>query len=768
MSVIPKISVGLPKKREKFPLNFDNSTTANIGCIQPTMAREMVPNSKFSVKVSSLVRLASMPLPTFGRISLRHNHVFVPYNELWQPFDAMLSGQHFRGYNASFIPTQVPFFKFESVLPFVVAYSDVSIYKKDNLAEPLKIDRAYTPLYDGDRDLIGKGLAIIGNTDTAGAMNQQKQALEDAINAIRKLNWFKGAYTLKKFFPYGAGSLKSDSYGVIRAGDFYIPITTANSTDPTYDTQLTFEYYANHASTPQMIDGNVKYDASGTVISYEGADLITTVGDYMLCFKFKAPIKRLRTIFLGLGYHFSPYDNLTEFSVLKLLAYYKGWFALFRPDRQKSFVDTNCYELLKYISEYNGADVNSLIPAKWEAFLGDLIRDCYYYLPMDYFGMSVIRPSQSNQDNEFAIDVNADGRAAVGTSGVQDSGTSVGNVQTNGSNGYIVQGAKNSDTKDNPLLLKLAMRLMTYANKNTVIGRNIRDYLKVHYGVADVDPIDSGDVIRIGSSRVNVNISDVMSTAENAQGFLGEYGGKGIGYNESDKFTYETDKFGVWITYTVVVPESGYYQGYLLENRHRDRYHFFMPEFDALGYQVLERGEIMDAYHADSDTWDPKASFQKTRAFGFVPRYSEYKVGRNIVNGDLSLEGLKNSMSPYTLDRRIPSAIFSELVLNQGCLITKRDVISEAPIAYEDEFSGITVKQPTFVPSVVYDEFRRIDPTDHLGQYNRIFNYGGNDLDHFIIHNIFNVTCTAPMKSLTTSFDTYGEEDDASISIEKA
>ena len=108
MSIIPKISVGLPKKREKFSLNFDNSTTSNIGNIQPTMCREMVPNEKFSVKVNSLVRLASMPLPTFGRVSLRHNHVFVSYRELYEPFDAMLSAQHYSSRENTFIPTQVP------------------------------------------------------------------------------------------------------------------------------------------------------------------------------------------------------------------------------------------------------------------------------------------------------------------------------------------------------------------------------------------------------------------------------------------------------------------------------------------------------------------------------------------------------------------------------------------------------------------------------------------------------------------------------------
>ena len=81
MSIIPKIKVGMPKKREKMNLSFDNSTTANIGTIQPTMCREMVPNESFHVKVASICRLSPLAVPTFGRMSMRHYHTFIPYKE---------------------------------------------------------------------------------------------------------------------------------------------------------------------------------------------------------------------------------------------------------------------------------------------------------------------------------------------------------------------------------------------------------------------------------------------------------------------------------------------------------------------------------------------------------------------------------------------------------------------------------------------------------------------------------------------------------------
>lgn len=141
MSIIPKIKVGFPAKRAKLNLSFDCSTTSNIGNIQPTMCREMVPNETFKVKQASLIRLASMPTPTFGRLSMRNYHVFIPYKELWQQFDAFLSGQHYRSNSTvSYIPEIVPNFDYTYIRTLMLAYSDVTICPKDDLNNPLVID----------------------------------------------------------------------------------------------------------------------------------------------------------------------------------------------------------------------------------------------------------------------------------------------------------------------------------------------------------------------------------------------------------------------------------------------------------------------------------------------------------------------------------------------------------------------------------------------------------------------------------------------------
>lgn len=773
MSIIPKISVGMPKKREKRNLNFDCSTTGNLGTIQPTMCREMVPNEKYSVKVSSLVRLASMPLPTFGRMSLRHHHVFVPIEDLYGAWNALLSGQHYLAAGGStYVPTKTPYFKMNSkdFIELLLDYCDISIAKTGNLDNPLTITTTNVD-WEGNVYPFGDGTHIDPDDDTSREITYREacQAARDADIERCRAAWKKVSYshtgtnhtlfgssTTAQVHTTGvAHSDEQDAGGIVNFGDYHFRGTSGDFS------AVNFLAYCDRVA------------ADSTPITSQGADFITIAdstggeqGWSILC-RMKPYAKRLRQIFIGLGYQLSPYDG-NEYSPFKLVAYYKAWFSLFRPDREMTWVDTNAYKLIKKWDRSSGLSIESNFSSEWIAFLKDLMKDSFYYLPMDYFGMAQLRPQQSmseaggtsGQSFKMQPDVMVDSNGQLATGDNANYATQVNNDGAAASSPAVAMVSANGSIS--PVALKLAQRILRYANKNTVIGRNIREYLKVHYGVSDPNcDQDIEGVIRIGSSRININISDVMSTAENQEGFLGEYAGKGIGYGDSDTFSFSADKFGYWITLTVIVPESGYYQGYLRENRHLTRYDFFMPEFDALGYQVLERGEVIDDFDCDGSTWNPLNGFVRDAAWGFVPRYSEYKVGRNIVNGDLSLPSQYNSMAPYTLDRRISTGlrksfgVAPNIYTQDGQLIIKGGEI-------------IKVTRPSTVPTLVHDDFRRIDPTDHLGDYNRIFNYTGADLDHFIIHNVFDVRAIAPMMSLSRSFDTYSEEDDSSIDVIKS
>lgn len=747
MSIIPKIKVGKPKDREQLNLDFDCSTTANIGQIQPTMCREMVPNETFHVKVASLVRLSPLTVPTFGRMSLRHYHTFVPYRAIWEPFENMLSGQNYVNDHVSAVPTKTPYFTMNDLFAKIAMnYADVSIFVKSK-GEYL--------IFNPD-ELVDAETGLISQTVIDAWITNQ---LVPAIAPLKSGALFQT--TDFKYNYVAEGGFGDADHGFVNLGNYaYV------------GTDIQTPYFTLPASGGE-VDGNIlPIPNGGSVVTMEGADYISDNGTYIYCFKLRPVARRFRQIVVGLGYQFTPYSRIEQ-NPFKLIAYYMAWFELFRPVREKSFMDTHCYRLIHILRQPStwGSNVATGTAATtvgytWAAFINDLAYHCYYYLPQDYFGMSTAEVNQNNSDVAFSLrspvgfNLLAGELApvppALGIVSTHKQSDSVTSSFASVSSGISISGSglsSNSTTYpgQSPLLMKMAMRLLTFTNKNTVIGRSIRNYLKVHYGITDDGSLDGSTVHRIGQSRTNIQISDVMSTSETYNeatqtgDFLGAYAGKGIGYGDSEKFDFTAPCFGCWITLSVIVPESGYYQGYLRENRHLTRYDFFQPEFDALGYQILERGEVMDSFCADNAAWNPASMFLRNYGFGFVPRYSEYKVGRNIVNGDLSLAGMAASFAPYTLDRKMPERAFDTKVVK---------------IAGANNFVvNPVLKKPAFVPSVVYDDFRRIDPTDHLGAYNRIFQYQKNDIDHFIINMVFDVKAIAPMKSLSTSFDTIQNDD---------
>ena len=321
MSVIPKIKLGRPDKRSKINLSFDCSTTANLGAVQPTMCREMVPNETFKVKVSSLIRLASMPKPTFGRISLRHYHTFVPYSSLWEPFTAMLSGQRFTDGTTTFIPQMVPGFTIKELRRVLLKYSDITIVPSNELNAPVLIEgenaedlaTSLAAAQTAFNDVFGSNRFWFGTSDAANATNLW---LGDS----------KGA------------SMGADTPGVVNFGEYVFQRPNSNTYEfKFHDNVIGHENYAIYAAP-----GN-------TPITYEGADFISHVrgsdGSYTVLIKLKPYAKHLRSIFIGLGYQLNVFDNALDYSPLKVLAFYKSWFNLFSPIREKSFTDTNCYKV---------------------------------------------------------------------------------------------------------------------------------------------------------------------------------------------------------------------------------------------------------------------------------------------------------------------------------------------------------------------------------------------------------------------------------------
>lgn len=223
----------------------------------------------------------------------------------------------------------------------------------------------------------------------------------------------------------------------------------------------------------------------------------------------------------------------------------------------------------------------------------------------------------------------------------------------------------------------------------------------------------------ISSKRESVLIGDVTSTSDTSGANLGAFAGKGIGYNEYT-FDYTNDEeFGMFFVFSTIVPEVSYYQGEAAHNMRLTRTQFFIPEFDNLGVQAINKRELYCPLDGNLtrgiSSWD-------NQVFGFTPRYADYKVQLDKVTGDYVVPSLSTGKDSWYIGRDMRRFV---------------DDGSSSPF-------------DNLAHSIFFTE--GADAT----QYNRIFYNTSSEVDNFNVSHVFEVTTTFPGKSL---FNTYEFED---------
>ena len=298
-------------------------------------------------------------------------------------------------------------------------------------------------------------------------------------------------------------------------------------------------------------------------------------------------------------------------------------------------------------------------------------------------------------------------------------GTVIGQVGRLSNNNYLTQFG-----------LDALKALTDYCKRHQLVGARALDRLYARFGKS----LDSAKLDRssyIGAQNIPLQFGDVMSHAATQDDFLGSYAGKGIAYGADGSFEYSTEEYGYFVIISSVVPQIGYYQGIDRTNLHLGRTDFWTPEFDQLGNQAIAKMELispMNPYaeiNEDVQSGDP-ANFATIDTiegiFGYTPRYSEYKIGRDKLTGDFryaSKNGVGDTSSAWHLFRNVG--------------------------AYADQGTSYLKHNRYFVTG------------DDWSQYNRVFNYTDSGVDKFYMIHTFNVTSNSPMHSL---YDTYKFENE--------
>lgn len=478
---------------------------------------------------------------------------------------------------------------------------------------------------------------------------------------------------------------------------------------------------------------------------------------HCLCFNFGFRAKIFRNICIGLGYSLDM-DDFTPVRFSPLLSFYRAYYDTYGLTRFMSFTETGCFDIIT-----NDIDtlhqVDFTLPPATGAFNAHLQRffdelsNCYYSTSQDF--VSVHRDTLAPGTSAFEYSFNSDN----GVETIQSTSNNIPSYDViNNSSGTITN-----------ITLQALTRLSRFVNKNSVLGKRLTDYMRLHYG-SDVVASIFKDSNFVDSSVLDCQINDVFSTSDTAQydsstdtrtgENLGAFAGKGIGFGDLS-FRYSSPCHGYIITLAAVVPDSGYFQGTSTDLFAVDWEQQPSADFDALGMEATPRSAFIS--HNDISNRFNLSQYDLTNtSFGFVPRFSGFKFAKNVVNGDMSRRGSIDSLSPYYLDHIISSHQIDDISTSTN----KRYQIHSAA-----------------VPSSSYD-WRYVCKYPWLGNFLRLFINDVGDLskgsslpvgsnttnpfnyycldDPFICQCAFRVTVSNCLKPLSLSFDTYEESTDNS------
>lgn len=474
-------------------------------------------------------------------------------------------------------------------------------------------------------------------------------------------------------------------------------------------------------------------------------------GEYVLCFQFNTKVNAIRKQFLGLGYALNLYDT-TEISLAPLLAYYKAYYNLFGLTRDLPFETTNCFSLVKLIEDYfiDFSKTTILEVASTTSFYGKFIaflRDLgnLYYTDSN----SYISAQRDNVVNNTPL------RTLSTVSSQTSSFTTTPDITGPTGRPAVPVMARGTDNAFTQLSLDVLKRLTTFVNKDSAIGKRLSDWVKVHYG-AEVSNSLFEDAFRLNSWSTAIDIDDVFSTSDTADvgakdkgDYLGSYAGTGTGFSKSG-FSFVAPVHGYCFVLSCIVPITNCFQGIDPTLLAIDLDTIPQPEFDALGFEATPR----DVFISDNDVCvKPNKAYNDT--FGFVPRYTGFKVKKNIVNGDMSKGYFKTDLLPYFNDR-----MFYNNTVN-----------------FDPKTDGFLMSFSTDNVPNASTEFQKICRYAFLGNFNRLFYNSGSLFpttgsstdsvpsasylsDNFIVQTVFDVRVSNWLKPVQNSYDTIDEDVD--------
>lgn len=767
MTALGKFNLGIKTKKNFFDFSHDVNTTSDFGFCQPTLIDLVQPGSNVKLTTKQFIRLAPLPTPTFGRVKVHTDNMFIPLRDVCPAFDNLMS-QTAISARTSYIPSTLDYISKDWLMSYLIAMSnhygrlgefDKCPFRFSFISKmPLSSDETGTSQGTIQyRDIINDS-TVVNNParcNTAYEFLYDYFAPRDATYAQYSFwsHWSDIFGVDAQFDPsrFNIGTGEHDTHQVNYPSLFNFLTNTAErqlytqiGASGTYPLNYHEEFnyinkwqgvYVRENFVTNVVNGRNElnspitlnnadyiikisgdYQPSYTLRNADGTisqTVISTLHDAFLCLKLTRFGRRLMRIFTATRQNpFGRYND--DIALAPLFAYYKAWFDFYNPARVTNWELTPAYYLIHYFYDYGRtADIEiggwHTTPFEYGAKFRDFLLDlgkCCYVLPID--NVSVVTDTV---ESNVQTDVNYLQWSSDNTS--EDISTlSVGDG--------LVYGSSEADswTSQGGLGIKVLERVYHWTSENSVIGKKVRDYLKKYNILLPKTNV-------LGRDQYMCEISDVFSTAETTEGYLGEYAGKGLGTGQTSLSMEDVKEYGYIVQLFSIAPHAGYVQG---DCHHPlTRMDFYQPEFDSLGKEPVAMSEVFNRHTIISDK-------QGDFIFGFRPRYFGLKFRNNIANGYFAERSSRSQYLPYSLDR-----LFAEKdieLYNNGCQY--RESTEFVPYAGEDiRFVGID---------------------ESCGLYDRIFYENDGLVDNFIVHILQDYKVWSPMKPIADSYDSFDKD----------
>ena len=804
-----QVNVGRVNRRGKANLSHDCSYTTQFAKVTPSFCKMMLPNSSLRGSINTEVRVMPMPLPPHGVVKLHRYGQFVPIREVWKPFPEFISGTVYSSASLQYIPNVMPNIPTFSPLPsWIVTSSSAKLDLTGQTGKRVNGVNVLSLLF-GRRGCFWAAYPVSASSDVVGSetynnvtlkapkygnLSSSVQSSWENIKPIRDKVYTKGY----KFNFVGPFSVENDyistsmvnmllGFNEIVDNNHSLDNAQPNGLSPagrckTFDecqkvglNPLTCDYKfvvkvpvaqkSEEVSTSQSFDNVLT--ASSQQFSFSTSPdgfVSSSFINILICVKLTEQGRELKKVLDVLGCSPSPSQVNVPFNLLSLISYYKAWFDIFNPQRNISWRGTFVYRLVDWMQEYN------LVPSEWTSFgnvqqkystfkefvnlLSWLFTHCsesYPSVDADYFSASISQFDSSSTTEgsnpnykNIAFDegtINAgseQGSSYIGTPSTASGGGRTGDAP-------VISFSGNSDK--NSLTwnaVRLLRGLTKYINANSVLGQSVSRFISAHFGGIAGEDLSSTFA---GSKVIDVKLGDVIQTATTTEAKAGEFAG--VGYGAGDfKISYKTKEAGYFFVLDSIIPQANYVQGADYDSMITKQLEFPTPEFDAIGYDSIKRGEI---YHTNTSfhTTLSGDDLYGNKVFGYIPRYTGHKIKKSVLTGDFVLPGTRELYAGFTLDNIISSDV--EQTSSDGSTLTITNVKPSDFIAGQDW---------RFVGKYKYrNNYDRIfyNPTDTTANATgSAFANSGNIPrgDDFLVFNDISISYNMPLLSVGNSFDT--------------